>query len=127
MHLGEVQKALDNANAVAVMPGEVQLLAQLRDRLGLTMPLLSDPNWDLHRRYGMRRGSKRDVFLTPSTWLAYARLFRQWHLTRPSEDVMQLGGTAVVDAAGILRWIQRARNPADYAEPGTIVQVLRAL
>ena len=130
MHLGEVQRVLqrvDETNTVAVMPGGVQLLKKVGSQLGLTMPLLSDPSWDLHHRYGMRRGSTRDVFLSLSTWLAYARLMRQWNTTRPSEDVMQLGGTAVVDADGILQWIHRSQNPADQADPATIGQAVRNL
>ena len=118
---------LDGVATVAVMPGTVELLSMLRRRLELTIPLLSDPDWELHHRFGMKRGSRRDIFLSVATWKAYARLFRDWKLTRPSEDVFQLGGVAVVAPDGVLAWIYRGRTPADYADPSAIVRSVRAL
>ena len=120
MHLGQVQTALaalPDVRMVAAMPGTTELLAALATRLELTVPLLSDPAWDLHRRYGMKRGSKRAIFLSISTWAAYARLVRSWRWKRPSEDVFQLGGAAIVGADGTLVWIHRSRHPADYTDP----------
>lgn len=123
----EALDEIDEVRTVAVMPGSVELLSTLRDKLGLTVPLLSDPDWDLHRRYGMQRGSRREIYLSLSTWKAYARLARHWSLKRPSEDIFQLGGTAVVNGGGVLRWLHRSRNPADYAEPGDVVEAVAAL
>lgn len=115
---------LANVAVVAVMPGTVELLAAVGGKLGLTIPLLSDPDWALHRRYGMARGSRRDIFFSIATWKAYARLLRRARFTRPSEDVFQLGGVAVVDAAGELLWVHRGENPADYADPARIVSIV---
>ena len=117
----------DGVAAVAVMPGTVELLAAIRAELELTMPLLSDPDWDLHRRFGMTRGTRRAILFSLSTWTAYARLFRKWKLIRPSEDVFQLGGVAVIDANGGLAWIHHGANPADYADPAEIVAAVQAL
>ena len=75
----------------------------------------------------MRRGNKREIFLSMATWKAYARLFKRWNLTRPSEDVFQLGGVVIVDADGALAWIHRGKNPADYADPSAIVEAVRVL
>ena len=130
MHLGEVQEALadlDGVRTVAVMLGTVELLAAVRAHLGLTIPLLSDPDWSLHHRYGMIRGSRRAIFLSIATWKAYARLLRQWNFTRPTEDVLQLGGAVVVDSVGTVAWIHRGENPADYADPHEIVDAVRAI
>jgi hypothetical protein len=125
-----VQKTLagtEGVEIVAAMPGSVELLAAVRGHLELSIPLLSDPAWDFHRRYGLRRGTRRDIFLSVSTWKAYARLFRRWQLRRPSEDVFQLGGVAVVDGDGDVAWLHRGRNPADYADPDEVGRVIRAL
>lgn len=121
--MDEALAPLDGIGAVAVMPGPVELLSALREQRDLALPMLSDPDWDLHRRYSMRRGSRRDVFFSLSTWKAYARLLRQWKLRRPTEDVFQLGGVAVVDADGVVAWMYRGKNPADYADPAEIVRV----
>ena len=130
MHLVEVQKELasiEDVRTVAVMPGTVELLAAISQHLGLTIPVLSDPDWTLHQRYGMKRGTWRDIFLSIATWKAYARLFRSWNLRKPSEDVFQLGGAAIVDGNGQIAWIHRDTSPADYADPAQLVAALEAL
>ena len=129
MHLVEVQKELapiEDVNLVAVMPGTVELLAAVCEHLGLTIPVLSYPDWTLHQRYGMKRGTRRDILLSIATWQAYARLFRSWNIRKPSEDVFQLGGAAVVDGDGQIAWRHRGASPADYAEPAQMVDVLAA-
>jgi len=124
VHLVEVQKALasiEDVRTVAVMPGTVELLAVVSEHLGLTIPVLSDPDWTLHRRYGMKRGTQREIFLSIATWKAYARLFRSRNFRRPTEDVFQLGGAAIVDRNGQIAWIHRGTSPADYADPAQLV------
>ena len=37
-----------------------ELLAAVSEYLGLTIPVLSDPDWTLHKRYGMKRGTRRE-------------------------------------------------------------------
>ena len=130
MHLVEVQKELasiEDASMVAVMPGAVELLAAISKHLGLTIPVLSDPDWTLHQRYGMKRGTRREIFLSIATWKAYARLFRSWNLRKPSEDVFQLGGAAIVDKNGQIAWIHHGTSPADYADPAQLVAALKGL
>jgi peroxiredoxin len=130
VHLVEVQKELasiEDVRTVAVMPGTTELLAAVSEHLGLTIPVLSDPDWTLHRRYGMKRGTRREIFLSIATWKAYARLFRSWNLRRPSEDVFQLGGAAIVDRNGQIAWVHRGASPADYADPAQLVAAVEAL
>ncbi len=112
---------------VAVMPGAVELLAAVSEHLSLTIPVLSDPDWTLHRRYGMKRGTRREIFLSIATWKAYARLFRSWNVRRPSEDVFQLGGTVIVDGNGQIVWLHRGASPADYADPAQLVSAIESL
>ena len=119
--------SIEDVRTVAVMPGTVELLAAISQHLGLTIPVLSDPDWTLHQRYGMKRGTWRDIFLSIATWKAYARLFRSWNLRKPSEDVFQLGGAAIVDGNGQIAWIHRGTSPADYADPAQLVAALEAL
>lgn len=130
MHLVEVQETLAGmpvVEVVAVMPGSIELLALVKVELGLTIPLLSDPAWELHGQYKMRRGTRREVYLSVSTWKAYAQLFRHWRIRKPSEDIFRLGGAAVVDAAGTLAYLHRGRNPADYADPRALAEALAKL
>jgi hypothetical protein len=108
------------ASLVAVLPGSVEQLRLFRDELELDTPLLSDPAWELHHAYGLGRGNRRAIFASTSTWLAYARLLHKVRLRRPTQDVMQLGGTAVVGGDGNLGWLYRSRNPSDYAPPDEV-------
>ncbi len=118
---------LERVRVVAVMPGSPELLHAIGTKLGLTMPLLSDPTWTVHGHFQMRRGSRRDIFFSLATWKAYARLFRRWNTTKPTEDVFELGGAALIDSDGVLALVHRNTNPADYADPAEIARLAAAL
>ncbi len=120
----QLHRALEGsgpAELVAVMPGKPEQLRALRSALGLPIRLLSDPDWAVHSALGLPRGGVRQIFLSPATWWAYLRLIHRERFRRPAEDVFQLGGTAVVDAAGTVVWVYRSNNPGDYANPADVV------
>lgn len=113
----EVQRAFAGRPGVvvaAVLPGQPTELRALRERLGLQVTLLADPEWKAHDAYGFGRGGFAEVWLSPATWKAYARLLRRgWRPSRPRQDARRLGGDAIVAADGRLAWIHRSREPAD--------------
>lgn len=113
---------------LAISPARPEQLRFLRDGRGLTMPLLSDPGWTLYRRYGFERGRWWRLLFSPSTWTAALRELRGGGLRgRPTEDVFELGGDALVDRDGVLRWIYRSGHAADRPSPAEILGRARAL
>ncbi len=114
MQVQEAVSGLGGVEVVAILPGEPALLRELRDRIGLRVRLLADPSWETYDAYGFRRGSVREVWLSPDTWAAYARLVsRGRRPRRPRQDPRRLGGDVIVDPEGRLAWVYRSRNPAD--------------
>ena len=112
----------------AVLPSDSAQLRRLRNARGLTARLLADPTWSTHRAYGFHRGSFRDIWLSPATWSAYARLVAHARRPqRPEQDVYHLGGDVLIDSRGIVAWIYRSRHPADRPFLDEIVSRIDAL
>lgn len=106
---------------------EPPLLAAFEHELGLDIPLFGDPDRATYETFGFGRGSVRRVWLDPRVWTRYARLLSLGQ--RPGlnrQDKLQLGGDAVLDRAGILRWIHRSAGPDDRPSTGTVAAELRA-
>ena len=79
-------------------------LAGYRRHLDLPFRVLADPDRDVYRAFGLRRGRWWTVYGW-STWRRYAELVaRGRRLRRPTEDTLQLGGDFVVDRQGRLAY-----------------------
>jgi len=94
----------------------------------LRYPVYGDPGRNVYEAFGFGRGSVARVWMHPRVWVSYARLLIQGR--RPSwsgQDTLQLGGNAVLDAAGRVRWVYRSSGPDDRPAPEEIgEQLLRA-
>jgi peroxiredoxin len=127
----EVYEALAGRNdvaVVAVLPAEPAELRRFGEELGLGGTLLADPSWSTYRTYGLRRGGRRDVWLSPPTWLAYARLVvRGGRPHVPRQDVYELGGDFLVDREGRIAWAYRSSHPADRPPAAEILRQVDAL
>ena len=105
---------------------EAPMLAAFERELGLGIPLFGDPGRAAYGALGFGRGSVRRVWLDPRVWAAYARLLGRGR--RPGlndQDKLQLGGDAVIDAAGVLRWIYRSEGPDDRPSVAAVAARLR--
>ena len=90
-----------------------QRIFQLARQTKLPFPVLSDPERDVYRAYGLQSAGLWQV-LAPGTFWAYVKLLargRRYHFRRG--DFRQLGGDFVIDAEGIIRFEHRGAAPHD--------------
>lgn len=117
---------LDSASLVAVVPGYPDETRKLRDALGLSCLVVCDPEWTAHGALGLARGGVRQVWLSPSLWLQYARLLFRGRLPRlPRQDAYPLGGVVVLAEDGAVVWRHASRSAGDYAPIAEIVAAAR--
>ena len=99
-------------------------LAPLATHLGLTGPVLSDPDRQLYQRLGLRRAPIWQVY-SPGTIARYALLtLRGATLHKPVEDTRQMGGDALLVDGRIDR-LWRPATPDDRAAPARIAAAAR--
>lgn len=106
------------------MPEEAQLFRESRR---IPFPLLSDPGQRFYRSYGlgrikplqeMRAGTVNDLF---------KELGRGNFGGVPVGEVSQLGGTFLVDTAGIARYVHRDRATNDIPALPELFKAIKAL
>ncbi len=102
------------------------MLAAFEREIALDVPLYGDPQRAVYTAFGFERASVARVWLDPRVWLRYATLLaRGRRLRRTEQDTLQLGGDAVFDAEGRLRWIYRSRGPADRPTMAELIAAIR--
>ena len=115
------------ARLYAAMPAARAVLQELKHHLGLRMTLLSDPSWRSHRAFGLVRGRLSEVMLAPASWRSYARAIGLGRFHFPRQDILQLGGVALIVNGQQVVWLHRSQTSTDYAPPAEILaQVRRA-
>lgn len=82
-------------------------------RFDLGVPVLSDENRTWYGALGFPRGRTAALFRwqTIATYVSLMRKGRR--IERPTDDISQLGGDAVVDGHGRISWIFRSVAPDD--------------
>lgn len=105
---------------------EPAMLAAFERELKLSFPLFADPSREVYAAFGLGRGSLARIWLHPRVWVRYARLLAAGR--RPAGDggdTLQLGGNAVLDAGGRVRWIYRGEGPDDRPPVATVIAELQ--
>jgi hypothetical protein len=104
-------------------------LVRYQRQLGLgDVLVLSDEPRHSYTEFGLGRGSFARVWLHPAVWARYAALIARGRRPAPShEDTYQLGGDALVDASGRVRWIYRSRGPEDRPSVPEVERALNAV
>jgi peroxiredoxin len=129
-HYGEIRAR--GADAVAIGQGTGEEAARFCRRMNTDYPCLGDPGKDAYRAFGLRRDGWWNVTGRPfleAPGLAWRRLRRaslRGSLMQHT-DVLQLGGTAIVDRSGIVRYLHRARKTDDRAPAPEILAALDRL
>ena len=102
------------------------LLAGYERELALDgIDFLGDPARATYRALGFARASFARVWLHPAGWRRDAALIARGRRSHPpGQDVYQLGGDALLDASGRLRWVFASAGPEDRPP---VDDLLRAL
>ena len=115
----------EELDVAIVSPAEPESLERVGRKLGLTVPLLSDPTWSTYRAFGFGRAGSRTLLLSPRTWWAGFRAALNGRLPhRPTEDYAELGGDVLLAPDGRVAWIHRSRNAADRPRPADVLRNL---
>jgi alkyl-hydroperoxide reductase/thiol specific antioxidant family protein len=119
------------AQVIAIGQGTTDEAARVCAQMGVTYPCLGDPDKTVYRAYGLRRGGWREILLDPMR--AGNEAMRKGYRVSirgslmAHSDWFQLPGVAIVDRAGIVRWLHRARHSGDVPAPRDVVAALAAL
>ena len=102
-------------------------LFQLSRQMQLPFQLLSDPERDTYRAYGVHRGNLWRMFGPGTIWAYIKALSRgnSYHFAR--SDLQQLGGDFVIDAAGIVRYEHHGATPHDRPTVDQLLAVLNTI
>jgi hypothetical protein len=119
------------AQVVAIGQGTPDETARVCGQMGVTFPCLGDPEKTAYRAYGLGRGGWREILLDPMR--AGNEAVRKGYRVSirgslmPHSDWFQLPGVAIVDRAGVVRWLHRARHSGDVPAPAAAVAALDAI
>jgi peroxiredoxin len=91
---------------------------------------LADPEQAAYRAYGLRTATLTEV-LRAENALRYLRLnlnpeTRQ-RSAKAGEDILQLGGTFVVDTQGVIRYAHRNRHTGDNPPNDEVLEAIESL
>jgi len=91
-------------------------------------PVLSDPTLSAYRAFGLDR-ARWTTMLRPGVIGRYLKaMLRGWMPKKPhkGDDLLQLGGDFILDAAGILRYAHPSAEPTDRPSAAALLAALRA-
>jgi hypothetical protein len=116
------------ARLVAIGQGSADEAGRVCEQMGVEFPCLGDPGKASYRAYGLRRAGWCEIVLDPIHEGSEA--MRKGY--RPSlrgsfmrySDWFQLPGVAIVDRAGVVRYLHRARHAGDVPPPAAVIAAL---
>jgi peroxiredoxin len=116
------------AQAIAIGQGTAEEAARVCEQMGVAFPCLGDPEKASYRAYDLPRAGWREIVLDPIRDGSEAmqkgyRVSLRGSLMRHS-DWFQLPGVAIVDRAGIVRYLHRARHSGDIPAPAVVIAAL---
>jgi hypothetical protein len=124
--LCRIKKEIEAAGARLVFIGNGDLASarHFRDSQVPDCELLTDPSAASYALLGTRRGAW--ATLTPRSWPAgFSALRGGFRQTRTQGHAFLLGGVAIVDSSGVVRWSYVSRFAGDHPSPGEVVAALR--
>ena len=116
------------AQVVAIAQGTAEEAGRVCAQMGVEFPCLGDPEKASYRAYGLRRAGWKEIILDPMREGSEAmkkgyKVSIRGSLMRHT-DWFQLPGVAIVDRAGIVRWLHQARHSGDIPSPEAVIAAL---
>jgi hypothetical protein len=120
------------ATVIAIGQGTGAEAARIARMLHVTYPVLGDPGKDAYRALGLGRTGWVSMMVQPfledpaGAW----RNLREADLAasaNPRSDVRQLGGVALVDRRGTVRYLHRSQTTTDVPANATLLAAIDAL
>jgi hypothetical protein len=116
------------AQVIAIGQGSGEDARAFCAKAGVGFRCLGDPGRESYRRFDLPRGGWKAILVDPLlVGVEGVRRLSQVDLRGtllPTSDWFQLGGVAIVDRAGVLRWMHRARHSADLPAPAAVLAAL---
>lgn len=105
---------------------EERYVRRYRDQTGLQWPLISDPNRELYRLFGMEKAKLRQIINWRSLrgYLGLVFGLRRAVKMPTNHDYLQLGGDVLVDPRGVIQLIHHSHSPEDRPKLTDIMQLL---
>ncbi len=121
-----------DAKLVAIGMGTGDEASALAESLGLGFPIFGDPEHRVYDAFGLGRAGWLGLMLRPvlESPLGAFRDIAEADLKasiNPRSDVQRLGGEAIVDSRGGVRWLHRAERTDDIPPNATLLAALDAL
>lgn len=121
-----------DAKLVAIGMGTGEEASALAESLGLGFPLLGDPEHGVYDAFGLGREGWLGLMLRPvlENPLGAVRDIAEADLKasiNPRSDVKRLGGVAIVDSGGVVRWLHRAQRTDDIPSNAVLLAAVDAI
>ncbi|RCS40601.1 AhpC/TSA family protein [Bremerella cremea] len=105
--------------ALVIMGGAPEA-QEFRDRLKLTYPVYGDPDQIVYRAFNVPRGNVWQV-AGPQLWWEGLKALSRSGMGCPRGDLMQLGGSYLIDTNGQIVWSFRPASSVDFPNIDEIV------
>ena len=110
---------------VAIGMGHPDMAAFFRDQFDIPFTLLVDQEKETYKALGIQRGTWFQIS-GPQNWPRFARAFLSGKgVAKPEQDVLQLGGLAVVEPGGEISFIHRSEASSDNLPIDDLLEELR--
>lgn len=110
-------------NVVFVGLGTPEQAERFREEFSISFPIICDPQKELYRMFGLKRGSVGNV-ASPAVLLSGLRALSQGFSPGiPRGDVMQLPGVFLIDTEGNVRYSYFSKNASDHPTVETLLNL----
>ena len=115
----------EGAEVVAIGMGRPDMAAFFRDQFDIPFTLLVDQEKETYKALGIKKGTWFQIS-GPQNWPRFARAFLSGKgVARPEQDVLQLGGLAIVEPGGEISFIFHSEASSDNLPIDELLEKLR--
>ena len=112
--------AKHHINVALVIMGGAKEAQEFHDRLKLTYPVYGDPDQSVYQAFHVPRGNVWQV-AGPQLWWEGLKALTRSGIGRPRGDLMQLGGSFLIDTNGQMVWSFRPGSSAEFPNMDEVI------